>query len=285
MRQKFKDMENIQFIFPSEEELKTNDFSIEEIKSEKASGNFKSYKVNNYSELVVLTAQLSFLNPKHFILYRGQSESFTNQQGCLSFLPTIYRKSGNEILTDEELKERFKKLAGEVEKIRTMDVFKNISKSKQWEKKSPIIAESIIQHYNSKEIPTPWLDLTQSLRVAYSFAAQSHDNNSDVFIYVFGMPNPTQTIFTEKKSGITIIRLSSLCHPKALRPFLQEGYLVSTPKINTCEKIETCNFNKRLIAEIRIPYENITNKQYFHRIPEDSLLANRLDVFYQNQLA
>ena len=68
-------MENIQFIFPSEEELKTNDFSIEE----KASGNFKSYKVNNYSELVVLTDKVNLL-PTNKVVSHFYLLSIVNQE-------------------------------------------------------------------------------------------------------------------------------------------------------------------------------------------------------------
>lgn len=46
---------------------------------------------------------------------------------------------------------------------------------------------SILQHY--EVVPTPLLDLTQSIRVACSFA-QMRGTDSTCYVYVIGFPSP-----------------------------------------------------------------------------------------------
>jgi hypothetical protein len=47
--------------------------------------------VGCFAELVELVARLSFYNPEHVLLFRGQSRDWLNRNGNASLKPTIFR--------------------------------------------------------------------------------------------------------------------------------------------------------------------------------------------------
>lgn len=279
--------EENEFKFPEPEELKKiKDFQIQEngtCKGLKA----HSYQVHRYSELVYLVSLLSSHNQDKMLLYRGQKQRH-HYNGKLSFLPTIYRKNGEE-LTNEALQERFRSLRQLTEEINKLPELQKVFTAIDDSDKE-IVLQSIVQHYHSEfkesipNIGTPFLDFTQSLRVAYSFAGLDDENKptkkeGHVYVYIFGFPYLQKYIWQENK--MTIIRLLSICPALALRPFFQEGYLASKGKITDCKDIEKCDFNRQLIAEVEIPINDITNNKYFHRIPPESLDKPTLDPLIQ----
>jgi hypothetical protein len=50
--------------------------------------------------------------------------------------------------------------------------------------------------------------------------------NAEVRLYVIGVPNISGAISASAEAGLQVIRLSSVCPPSAIRPNVQEGYLV-----------------------------------------------------------
>lgn len=278
--------EKNEFKFFIPEELKRKDkFNM---KTEKDNGlNIPTFSIDSYSKLVELVGYLSFYNKNYVLLYRGQKQRH-HYNGKLSFLPTIYRKNGEE-LTNESLQERFRSLRQLTEQINKLPELQKVFTAIDDSDKE-IVLQSIIQHYHSefkKSIPnigTPFLDFTQSLRVAYSFAGlddkyKPTKANGHVYVYIFGFPYLPKYIWSE--NNMTIIRLLSICPALALRPFFQEGYLASKGKITDCKDIEKCDFNRQLIAEVEIPINDITNNKYFHRIPPESLDELTLDPLIQ----
>ena len=117
-----------------------------------------------------------------------------------------------------------------------------------------ILRWAIIQHYEIH--PTPLLDVTQSLRIAASFASQKNKTN-EAFLYVLGVPNSSGAITANAEAGLQTIRLSSVCPPSAMRPHLQEGYLLGEyPEIGDIDQeqdyiLNEIDFGKRLVAKFR----------------------------------
>lgn len=100
---------------------------------------------------------------------------------------------------------------------------------------------------------TPLIDVTQSLKVACSFA--SLGNNSDYgYIFVFGLPYYTNRISVNSEHYLTNIRLISIAPPEALRPYFQEGFLVGEDEFSeTYENKSELDLNNRLIAKFKFP--------------------------------
>jgi hypothetical protein len=110
---------------------------------------------------------------------------------------------------------------------------------------------SILQHY--EVIATPLLDVTQSLRVACSFA-QLASTGPTCYVYVLGFPYPTNRISINSEEDVVNIRLLSICPPAALRPYFQEGYMAGTPDVTTNFDTKTeLDFRNRLIAKFAVP--------------------------------
>ena len=128
---------------------------------------------------------------------------------------------------------------------------------------------SILQHYEVTK--TPLLDITQSIRVACSFA-QLKNNEDRAFVYVFGLPYYTNRISINSEHDLINIRLLSIAPPQALRPYFQEGFLVGTTDItDEYEKKQELDLNNRLIAKFEIPNSDTFWDESFNKIPEDAL--------------
>ncbi len=224
-----------------------------------------AYKISSFRSLVEITAGLAFKNKDHLLFYRGQNSDYKNKAEASSFYPTIYR---GDYVSQQEINTRFtilkeagKKLCDLFEQDR-VEGFKEVCKRKaiQW---------SILQHY--EVCLTPYLDFTHSLRVACSFA-MLNNSNKEAYVYVFGLPYLTNRISVNSEQDIINIRLLSICPPKALRPYFQEGYLAGTDAIITKYDIKSeLDFNNRLIAKFEIPNDKSFWGEGFHQIPYDSL--------------
>jgi FRG domain len=128
---------------------------------------------------------------------------------------------------------------------------------------------SILQHY--EVVATPLLDLTQSLRVACSFA-QLRSTDLECYVYVLGLPYITNRISLNSEHDIVIVRLLSICPPAALRPYFQEGYLAGTTDITSEFESKTeLDFRNRLIAKFGIPRAQTFWGTGFDQIPETAL--------------
>lgn len=119
------------------------------------------------------------------------------------------------------------------------------------------------------------MDFTQSLRVAASFA-QLNSTEKESYVYAFGLPYLTNRISSNSEHDLVNIRLLSICPPLALRPYYQEGYLVSTEDIESEYDDKTeLDFNRRLIAKFRIPNSKSFWGKDFNPIPESALYPSR----------
>jgi FRG domain-containing protein len=225
----------------------------------------KGYFVKSYRELVEQVAKLSYLNKDYLLFFRGQANDYKNKAGKSTFYPTIYR---SDYLTQQELDYRFDKLYS-ASKI-LAELFKKHKVEGQNElRRKKYIQWSILQHYEVTE--TPLIDITQSIRVACSFAQLNNDQKT-AYIYIFGLPYYTNRISINSEQDLINIRLLSITPPKALRPYFQEGFLVGTDDItNEYERKEELDLNNRLIAKFEIPNSDSFWGKSFDRIPKNAL--------------
>lgn len=205
-----------------------------------------AYDVSTYSELRRIIAKLSYANKDYILFFRGQKNDYKNKTGKSSFYPSIYR---GEPLSSEELRFRWDKLHSAskllVESIANKKFIAKTLKRKK------LIQWSILQHYEVTEIPL--IDVTQSLKVACSFASLDNDGIYG-YIFVFGLPYYTNRISVNSEHYLTNVRLISIAPPEALRPYFQEGFLIGEDEFSESydEKSEL-DLNNRLIAKFRFP--------------------------------
>jgi len=231
------------------------------------------FRIGTFRQLVEQTARLSFKNKDHLLFFRGQMLDYKNKVNSSTFYPTIYR---GDYLTARELVHRFNVLEGAGKSL--VSVFENEKVEGYRElKRRKAVQWSILQHY--EVCATPYLDFTQSLRVACSFAMLGNPN-STAYVYVFGLPYLTNRISVNSEHDLINIRLLSISPPTALRPYFQEGYLAGTDDITTSyEGKPELDFNNRLIAKFVIPNKESFWESGFNMIPRASLYPENDPIF------
>ncbi|MGH8092687.1 MAG: FRG domain-containing protein [Chthoniobacterales bacterium] len=214
----------------------------------------KAHYVASYLDLAKKVAELQFKNRDYVLLFRGQRHDIRNLQKFTTLKPSLFRpRSGSRRNPDQEiLTNRFDRLRA-AERV-LLQRYKGaallgIERLERYQ----ILRWAILQHY--EVCATPLLDVTQSLRVAASFA--SLGANEEAFIFVIGVPNISGAITASAEAGLQVIRLSSVCPPAALRPHLQEGYLLGEyPEMSGYDQKELykhfeIDFGRRLVTKFR----------------------------------
>lgn len=235
-------------------------------------------EVANYPELVQRVAELSFFNPEHVLLFRGQKEDWTNSKGNSSLKPGIFRPFPGKRASpkSDELRGRYEKLARADYLLSKEYPFTGRQRMSRYR----ILRWAILQHY--EVCPTPLLDVTHSLRVAASFAT-NHTPPAKPILYVLGVPALSGTITASSEQGLQIIRLSSICPPEARRPYFQEGYLLAEyPDLVTLdEKLNYAawevDFGRRLLAKFRLARSGFWSAA-FPVIPHEALYPDQSDA-------
>lgn len=231
----------------------------------KSVGSDPAFVIGNFRALVEQVAQLAYLNKDYLLFFRGQISDYRNDYNNSTFYPTIYR---SEYLTQEELDIRFDKLNSASKILSKLFIDNKIEGHSEISRKK-LIQWSLLQHYEVAE--TPLLDVTQSLRVACSFA-QLNNTEKTAFVYVFGLPYYSNRISVNSEHDLINVRLLSICPPQALRPYFQEGFLVGTDDItNEYTNKGELDLNNRLIAKFEIPNNDRFWGKDFNRIPESAL--------------
>ena len=188
----------------------------------------------------------------------------TSKSGCSLLKPSIFRLAGKKLPTKSVLEKRFVRLRLAESKL--IEQYKPENpKDLERIKRNRIIRWAILQHY--EVCATPILDVTHSLRIAASFA--SHENNSsEGFLFAFAVPNLSGAVTASSEAGLQIIRLSSACPPDAVRPHIQEGYLIGDyPEISDYQKNAQyryfeMDFGRRLVGKFRFDPSSFWNENY-----------------------
>ncbi|ANN65699.1 FRG domain-containing protein [Bordetella bronchialis] len=211
-----------------------------------------AYPVDSYFDLATKIAALQFHNRDHILLFRGQAADHRNRAGYTSLKPTLLRGSGNRNPSLEELRRRFARLI-RAEKILAEEYLAAGLLGLERVGRHRIVRWAILQHYEI--CATPLLDVTHSLRVAASFA--SHGSGNEGCVFVLGVPYLSGGITVSAEAGLQTVRLSSVCPPSAVRPHLQEGYLLGEyPEMSGIGQKalylhHEMDFGRRLIAKFR----------------------------------
>lgn len=231
------------------------------------------HPVSDYLELAAKVAELQFRNRDYVLLFRGQKRDYKDDKNRTTLYPSIFRPShkGN---YQSALPKKFEKLKATedllVEKFLRKQIIGDDEISRY-----RIVRWSIIQHYEIFE--TPLLDVTHSLRIGASFASLGNDTD-EAFLFVLGVPNMSGAITASAEAGLQMVRLSSVCPPSAMRPHVQEGYLLGNyPDIDSFDQkrhygLSETDFGKRLVAKFRFdPKRFWTKSGQFQQIGPKAL--------------
>lgn len=223
------------------------------------------FKIDNFRDLVEHVARLAYANRNHLLFYRGQDKDYQSKAGGSTLYPAIYRGDN---LPKAELDVRFRQLESAEQILSDLFEEQKIEGARDVSRKT-YVRWSILQHY--EVAATPLLDITQSLRVACSFA-QLASTDKTCFVYVLGFPYPTNRVSINSEEDVVNIRLLSICPPAALRPYFQEGYIAGTPDVTTNFETKTeLDFRNRLIAKFAVPRAKRFWNAGFEATPKSAL--------------
>lgn len=240
----------------------------------------RAHLVRSYVDLATKVAELQFRNRDFVLMFRGQNGDYKNRLGYTSLKPSLLRAANsNRVPTEATLNKRFERLVhAEVALVEEYKARRLLGCDRL--ERQRILRWAMIQHYEI--CPTPLLDVTQSLRIAASFA--SHDANKEAFVFVLGIPNVSGAITASAEAGIQTVRLASVCPPTAVRPHVQEGYLLAEyPECATAEQKllyshAEMDFGRRLIAKFRFKPESFWEKSGHFPLVGESALYPRASV-------
>lgn len=231
--------------------------------------------VTDFRDLACKVAEIQFRNRDFVFLFRGQSGDYRNAKKRTSIRPTILRpENGQKAVSPDLLADRFLRLATAERDL--LDKYRSREGPReelQRLSRERILRWSILQHY--EVCPTPLLDVTQSLRIAASFA--SLNGNDEGYVFVLGLPNLSGAITASVESGVQIVRLASVCPAEALRPHLQEGYLLGEyPEVASLNQKEhyqayEMDFGRRLVAKFRFQTKKFWRARDFPRVSRSAL--------------
>lgn len=100
-------------------------------------------------------------------------------------------------------------------------------------------------------------------------------------MFVFGVPNLSGAVTASSEASLQIVRLSSACPPEAVRPHLQEGYLLGEyPEIADFEQkthydYYEMDFGRRLVAKFRFDPTTFWSSSNFPPATERALYPPR----------
>lgn len=254
--------------------------------------NNSPWPVKSFRELTENVAFLSSMNKRMVLYFRGQSNPDDP-------FPSLFREKwmcfDSDLrlsITDQSRKDFWDALE-EIGQI-VYEISKNIGLPRWRGIRDVREAKwAIIQHYGLW--PTPLIDITNSLRIAASFALNfKMKDNPDRYGYVFvvGLPNLTGSISFDIDQNLILARLQGVCPPIAKRPHYQDAYLVgrfpliSYRDFDSASKIRKSNLTRRLIAKFELfddgsfwddDFPIVSKSAVFP--PDDPLLREFLSVF------
>lgn len=234
----------------------------------------RGHKVKSYLDLATKVAELQFRNLDQVLLFRGQNADYRNLQNKTSLKPSLFRSERGSTADPgaDKLTARYDTLT-KAQKTLSADYTGAELLGFERLQRHQILQWSILQHY--EVCPTPLLDVTHSLRIAASFA--SHSASKWAYLFVLGVPNLSGAITASAEAGLQIVRLSSVCPPSAVRPHLQEGYLLGEyPEMTGYDQKELyfsheIDFGRRLVAKFRFAPASFWTMAAFPMVEKEAL--------------
>jgi hypothetical protein len=224
-----------------------------------------AFPVRSYRQLVQIVAHLASGNRHHTLLFRGQVHDYRDSNGRSVLYPTLFRPEARQKnLRASRLRRRVSELQFARKRIMQNRDALELHARLHNHPESPI---ALLQHYEI--CPTPYLDVTQSLRVASSVALMGQKEG---YVYVLAFPHPHASISHFVDHETVLIKLLSVCPYRALRPHFQEGYLVGRYPWNATKDAGD-NAANRLVAKLHL---DNTNGRFWSRgfspVPNEALL-------------
>lgn len=244
-----------------------------------AQANDDVWTVCSYPKLVQCISFLTVMNKRLILLYRGQAED-------RDLLPAIFRcewpmpPHGRLVKIDADRRHLWQRLDELGDIVYTICQKRGLPR---WRTLNHVREAkwAVTQHYGLW--PTPLIDLTSSLRVAASFALKARAKGDTAvitgFLYVVGMPNLTGSVTHSLDDQLVLARLNAVCPPAAMRPHLQDGFLVGRFPFYDIDstKVDENNLGRRLIAKFKLidNGEGEFWNEDFPRISDEALLPSR----------
>ncbi len=207
--------------------------------------------VRSFMDLATKVAELQFRNRDFFLMFRGQHTDHRNRSGATSLQPSLMRAAeSTATVTKSAIRRRFTRLVG-AERALVAEYRRQAMLGRERLERQRILRWAILQHYEICK--TPLLDVTQSLRIAASFA--SHKAGERAHLMVLGIPRVSGAVTASAEAGLQVVCLASVCPPTAVRPHIQEGYLLgeypdfSSPEQQLFYSQAEMDFGRRLIAK------------------------------------
>lgn len=252
--------------------------------------------VRNYFDLIQCCQFLSYKN--HFIgnlYYRGQKKLYYgNETDEPIFLPSINRE-----INEKELFEKYKKL----EKID--DIFcKKIFNHKNYpfmpgsvSLENELVRYAIIQHYEFKDnTGTPFLDLTNDLKIACGFALEEKEKGKPCYVLAFLINHINHE---KREDAISVYRcndnlvlmdLKTMLPPICARSQVQKAYLLAREndlrvlekKINVQEAMLYPVDYQPLLNVIFEIHEDVTPDDFWNPIQQQQNLNSIADTNSSN---
>lgn len=239
------------------------------------------HSVTSYRDLLKKLAALSYHNSRFRLLFRGQErDHVVNSKGepathsCL--YPSILRPTGRR---DRKtvLGERFAALGAAEERLKQALAIEDVHRDR-------LVRWAILQHY--EVVPTPLLDVTQSVQIALSFALAG--DRDEGFLFVLALPQLTGPISVSIEAETQVIDLSQLCPPDALRPHFQSALLVgdypvvdSTASSHGGKGMIGNNFACRLLGKFALANCRSWPNEGFVPTRRDILFPDDLDAWFK----
>ena len=225
----------------------------------------EGHPVRSYFELAMKVAELQFLNRDHVMLFRGQADDHRSPKHGTTLNPTLFRADGAEPLHPATLRARFERLRSAESKLVRLYRYAKFRGADRLARHRSI-RWAILQHYGVCR--TPLLDVTQSLRISATFAAD-RNRAGTAYLHVLGVPNRSGAVTASAESGLEIICLSSACPPEAVRPHMQEGFLLGEyPEVADYDEdarssYATMDFSRRLVAKFQLKLDRFWTSASF----------------------
>ncbi len=252
---------------PARDYWKTGDASVAKVRLS------PGHPVESFRDLVKLTAQIALWNKRYDIFFRGQAKDYLDKNKKTVIYPGICRPEKG---IDGKPKASIRTSTIEHRHEELQEFVKFHFKRRSGSFNEPDYA--LVQHYEI--LPTPLIDITQSLRVAASFALRDSDTG---YLYVFGLPYLYGRVSHFLDLDMVLIKLQNVCPTDAHRPRYQEGFLVGRLPFEPY-KAAGDNLAKRLLCKFRL--NNSNNNfwdEHFLPIPDDLLFPPQDE--YKEKLA
>jgi hypothetical protein len=230
--------------------------------------------VENFMDLARKISELQFRNREFFFMFRGQHGDYRDRTGHTSLKSSLLRTGDASRAAAENIMARRFETLVVAEQALIVEYRRRALLGRERLERQRILRWAILQHYEI--CPTPLLDVTQSLRVAASFA--SNNAGQTAYLMVLGIPRVSGAVTASAEAGLQVVCLASVCPPTAVRPHIQEGYLLGEyPDIANVEQkllysMGEMDFGRRLIAKFSFEPERFWDEHgSFPRIDENAL--------------